>query len=154
MKLYLCSVRLGDSSQHIVPNKPVTVPEIAVLRAIHGGAAVTDMRPYVLDGKPQTRDITDPEERERLARKYQRGDDGVTIDKLFGAMGALPKTLRDIGIDPQAAAAELRRKAEEMSASAARLADEEETPAEDEDDAFLDDLDEEVPATVGKKAAA
>lgn len=156
MKLYLCSVRLNDSANHIVPNKQVTIPEIAVLQRIHGAPAVTNLRPFVQDGAPavkmrDNRPITDAEERERLTLKYQRSGDegGVNIEKVFGAMGALPKTLREIGIDPQAAAADLRRQAEEMAASAAQL-DTDDPPASDED-AFFDEP--ETAAAPAKKVA-
>jgi hypothetical protein len=157
MKLYLCSVRLGDSANHIVPNKQVTIPEIAVLKKVHGDAAVRDIRPQVdkatkkplikLD-KDSGAVWTDAQERERLILRYQVGDgkEGINIDKLFGALGALPRTLREIGIDPQAAADELRRQAEEMSQSAARLADEEDdAPAEDEEAFFADVVEEDKP---------
>lgn len=144
MKLYLCSVKLGDSANHVVPNKQVTVPEIAVLKRVHGANAVVNLRPFVLDAKPQVkanRDTggpwTDHDERERLRRKYQVGEEGVQIDDLFGSLTALPKTLREIGIDPQAAADELRRQAEEMAASANRLAEDDDAPpAADEEDFF------------------
>lgn len=154
MKLYLCSVKLGDSNNHVVPNKPVTIPEIAVLRRIHGDAAVTDIRPYKVDGKDQMklrdgRPITDAEERERLAQRYQRGEEAIRIDALFGAMGALPKSLREIGIDPARAAADLHKRAEEMAAAAASLVEDDLPPAADEDDFF----DEPETAPAGKKAA-
>lgn len=158
MKLYTCSVKLGDSNNHIVPNKIVTIPEIAVLKRVHGDAAVFDIRPHVIsvEGKGKKPELvpqvkrdkaggvwTDAQERERLTLKYQRGDDSsVNISALFGAMGALPKTLREIGIDPQAAAAEMRRRAEEMAASAARLADEDAPPVDEDEEAFFADENE------------
>ena len=151
MKLYVCSVKLGDSNNHVVPNKKVTIPEIAVLRRIHGAPAIINIRPAnEVKTDADGRTWTDSLERERLTKKYQRSteDGGVNIVELFGALGALPKSLREIGIDPAAAAADMRRQAEEMSASAAQLADEDDAPPAVDEDEFFD----EAPVT-GKKAA-
>lgn len=135
MRQYLCSVKLGDSTQHVVTNKRVTVPEIAILRRLHGESAVTDIRPYTENGKPVGALRTDGEERERLAQRYNgRADTGNLVEILFGPMGALPKTLRDVGIDPATAAAEMRRKAEEMAKAAANLVDEDDVPLDEDDD--------------------
>lgn len=151
MRQYLCSVALADSPQHIVTNKLVTIAEIAVLKRVHGESAVRDIRPPA-DKAMRDTDRTDPEERERLRMIYDTAtpDAEPIVDRLFGPMAPLPTSLRNIGIDPQAAAEEMRRQAEAMAAAAATLAGEDDAPAvEDEDDFF-----EEPESVVEAKAAA
>lgn len=160
MKQYLCSVKLGDSNNHIVTNKVVTVPEIAVLKMIHGDAAVIDIRPCkdipIMAGKKQAvdefgeeqwaqradADRTDAEERERLVQHYDNAMPGeVVVGRLFPPLQPLPKNLTAIGIDPKAAAADMRRQAAALAASAAML-DDEPQPLEDDLDAAFDEDDE------------
>ena len=132
MKTYLCSVRLAGSMQHVTTNKRVTVPEIAVLRRVHGEDAVIDVRP----AGETTR--TDAEERERLRKTYDNAtpDSEPLVDRLFGALGKLPTSLAQVGIDPKTQAEALRRQAEQLSAAAEALNDEPEV-----DSLFGDDED-------------
>lgn len=157
MKQYTCSVKLGDSNNNIVPDKVVTVPEIAVLRAIHGAAAVFAIRPAAetvkAKGKTETRPMvkttedgdawTDDMERERLTRRYQKGEgnSSVNIDQLFGGpLAPLPKTLRAIGVDPVAEAAKFREQAEAALAAAKALDGDVAPEPEEDEDAFFEDI--------------
>jgi hypothetical protein len=108
LQQYTCSVRLNGSTQHVVTGKVVTIPEIAVLRRIHGNDAIADFKPM----EPVRRN--DSEERERLKTLYDAAtpDSSPIVDALFGPMGQLPKTLGGIGIDAKAAAAEMRARAQ------------------------------------------
>jgi hypothetical protein len=154
VKQYKCSVRLGDSLNNVIPNKVVTISEIVILKAVHGHSAIVDIRPCrdVKDGKPrkdtdsdetvqhylERADVprSDAEERERLRAIYDNVLPGESVvDRLLPALQPLPRTLTSIGIDPKAAAEELRRQADALSASAA-LMDEEPAPESDEDDFF------------------
>lgn len=156
MRQYLCSVALGDNTQHVVTNKLVTIAEIAVLRRIHGDSAVKDIRPPADKAR---RDVarTEPEERERLRVLYDApapGDNEPIVDRLFGPMAALPTSLRQIGIDPAAAAEEMKRQAEALAQAASQLADEDEAPVAEDEDAFFDEDDAPADAKAsGKKAA-
>jgi hypothetical protein len=161
VKLYLCSVKLGDSLNHVVTNKPVTIPEIAVLRDVHGQSAVTDIRPIkgeagIALGLDEESPRTDIEERQRLSQTYENampGESVPIVNRLFSPMAALPRTLREIGIDPQAAAAQRRLEAEKLAAEATMLAEEEDAPEAAEDvDVMFDD--EPAPAVVAPKAKA
>jgi hypothetical protein len=132
MKTYLCSVRLAGSMQHVTTNKRVTVSEIAVLRRVHGDDAVMDVRPAGDVAR------SDTEERERLRKTYDNAtpDAEPLVDRLFGALGKLPTSLAQVGIDPKAQAESLRRQAEQLSAAAEALNDEPEV-----DSLFGDDED-------------
>lgn len=154
MRQYLCSVALADNPQHVVTNKAVTIAEIAVLRRIHGDAAVRDIRPPA-DKALRDVDRTEPEERERLRALYDApapGDNEPIVDRLFGPMAALPTSLRQIGIDPAAAADEMKRQAEMLAQAAAQLSEEDEPEAADED-TFFDEVEADAPKPSGKKAA-
>lgn len=144
MNLYSVSVMLGGDRNHVVTNKgPLSVAEIAVLKAIHGADSVHDVRLYQhpADADP-LETPTMPELREQLRLRYQNalpaGNDPI-VDKLFGPMGALPTTLADIGIDARSEAAKLRAQAAVAQAAAAQLESHDETSGEDADfKAFLD----------------
>jgi hypothetical protein len=155
MRQYYCSVSLGDNVQHIVTNKLVTIPEIAILKRIHGESAVTSIRPATGDMKLARNEFedlrTDADERERLKKVYDNAtpDAEPLVDRLFGPMGALPTTLTAIGVDPKVAAEEMRRRAAELEAAAAVMSDDDEdTPAAVDEDEFFDEA-----PVVGKKAA-
>jgi len=89
MQLCNVSVNLAGSLLNRVPKRGVTVAEIVVLRAVHGGSdAVTNIQPVGMDKRPHA------EELERLSRKY-----GKIVAKLFpGAHPQLPSNLADIGV--------------------------------------------------------
>lgn len=164
MRQYFCSVRIGGSTQHVTANKLVTIAEIAVLRKLHGNDAIADIRPAKgADGAPllganeDGRPRSDAEERARLAHIYDiklPGDESSPlITELFGPYGSLPRSLREIGVDPNEAARALREQIKNMEAQASALADEEDAFA-DEDAAFdeLDEVPEPPVAKRGKKA--
>lgn len=80
-------VRLSGSLENTVI-KEVSVPEIPVLKTLHGHDAVVNIK--------KTRDeaIDTKAERERLERAYTPG----VVEKLFpGVLGKLPQTLVEIG---------------------------------------------------------
>lgn len=141
MRQYTCTVTLGGDRNHVVANKVCTIPEIALLRHIHGESSVQVARPagdalFDGDGAFEPRPRTEAEERERLKIVYDAAtpDAEPLVERLFGPLAALPRSLRDIGIDPAQAAAEMRRQADAMATAAANLDTEaaEDAPAEDE----------------------
>lgn len=141
MRQYSVSVRLGGSTQQVVTGKIVTIPEIAVLRALHGSDAIVDVCPAPKEIREIAR--TDAEERDRLKRRYDHPtpDAEPLVDKLFGGpLGRLPTKLAEIGIDPRAEADALRARAEAMSASATVLDEEGEAPADEDSDVDVDDV--------------
>jgi len=84
MKLYDCLVRLADSTTNEVPLFGITVPEIYILRDIHGIDAVVRIKPA---GET---DLDEGAERDRLALRYS----GTRVAKLFGLFHqALPDRL-------------------------------------------------------------
>lgn len=64
MKLYSCKLRLAGAVTNEVLKDDVTAAEIEVLREIHGGDAVLDIKATGEDGK------TSAQERARLKRIY------------------------------------------------------------------------------------
>lgn len=80
-------VRLASSLENTVI-KEVSVPEIPVIKSIHGHDAVVNIK------KTRVESIDVKAERERLERYYTPG----VIEKLFpGVLGKLPQTLVEIG---------------------------------------------------------
>ena len=79
MRQFACKVRLSGSLYNEVPKSEVTVPEINILRVIHGGEAVID----ITEIDPVKR--TDAEERDRLAQVY-----GGAIKNRQEIVGGLP----------------------------------------------------------------
>jgi hypothetical protein len=144
MQQYLVDVQLGGKPTHVQARKAVTIPEIAVLKAIHGQGSVT------VTGKVKagatTRSIegdetprTAIEERERLIHTY---GSGVDVNAIFGGpLAPLPTTLRQIGVDPGAEAVRLREQAAQQAAAASAL--EEEDAAPDDADAEASIFDDE-----------
>lgn len=133
MQQYLVDVQLGGKSSHIQAGKTVTIPEIAVLKAIHGQSSVTvtgKVKEGAVTRDPEGRETprTTTEERERLRRTY---GGGVDIDTIFGgSLAPLPTTLRQIGVDPGAEAVRLRAAAAQQAAAAAALDEEDAGPDE------------------------
>lgn len=138
MEFCSVSVRLGGRPDHVVANKVVSVPEIKLLQYIHGEDAVTDIIPT------ENRNVTSADERERLKQAYEPAqveEQRNIVARVFGPMGPLPQRLIDIGIDPQAQAAEMRAKANLLVDAAAKMEREDEqgpAAADDEVD-FGDD---------------
>lgn len=136
MQRFLCSVNLNGSTQHVVTNKRVTVPEIALLQRIHGADAVKITAPIT-----PLEDYDPAEERARLRKAYDNAlpgdEDGSTVDRMFNPLRPLPTTLAGIGIDPKAEAKRLREAAQAAADAAARI---EEGAAELEDEEDEDAL--------------
>ena len=90
MQVCNCSVHIGGEAGMSVVKNFVTVPEIMVLRAIHGEDAVRNIE------VTSNEDIDSNEERNRLLSIYLMPE-GVVKDTL-GATGPLPKTIDESGI--------------------------------------------------------
>lgn len=90
MQICNCTVAIAGDAGNTVGRERVPVPELMVLRAVHGDDAVRNIE---LIG---TQDIDSHEERERLMMIY-RSPEGVVRETL-GPTGALPKTLDESGI--------------------------------------------------------
>lgn len=137
MDVFRCQVRLRGKVQNVVPKSEVTIPEIYVLRHLHGQDAVVDIKPLKRDaveritddeGKTKTRPRTEKEERERLAHLYPR----VKLNDLFGVGQRLPMALEDtdtVAAEPDPEPALRRRvgrppKAREVLAAAEATAEE------------------------------
>lgn len=88
MQTYNCKVCHGGSLYNEVPVFDVTMPEIAVLRVIHGDDAIKDVRIATSVQR------TDGEERERLQNRYgaalSKKRDVRNINGLFGVGTPLP----------------------------------------------------------------
>lgn len=126
MNLYTASVMLAGDRNHVVAGKgPLTVAEIAVLKAIHGDTSIFDIRLYQhpADADPLP-EMTQGELRELLRSRYQHalpaGNDPI-VDKLFPGLSLLPTTLAEIGIDARAEAKRLREQAAAAEAAAKAL---------------------------------
>lgn len=95
------SLLLAGDRNHVVP-KSVTVPELEILRTLHGDDAVTEVRPSQRPGLQ----LNHNEERDRLKRVFKKnmpasdasGSKNV-VDVVFPNPRAnLPTTLKEIGI--------------------------------------------------------
>lgn len=93
MQICNCTVAIGGEVGMTVAKERVTVPELALLRVVHGEDAVRNIE-IIAD-----EDIDSGEERSRLNAVY-RSPENVVRDT-FGAAGALPKTLEDAGISDE-----------------------------------------------------
>ncbi len=83
------TVRLAGSLENTVI-KEVSVPEIPILKAIHGHDAVVDI------SKTRSEPVADAVERDRLDKVYGT----PIIEKLFpGVTAKLPSTMVDIGLE-------------------------------------------------------
>ena len=80
-------VRLAGSLENTVI-KEVSVPEIPVLKSIHGHDSLVNIK------KTRTDAVDQKEERDRLEKQYT----AAVIEKLFpGVMNKFPQTLAEIG---------------------------------------------------------
>lgn len=85
-------IRLAGSLENTVI-KEVSVPEIPVLKSIHGHDAVVNIK------KTRTSQVDSKTERDRLDRIYGQ----PLVEKLFpGVVSKLPTSLLDIGVEEQA----------------------------------------------------
>lgn len=109
MQLYSCKVRLAGSVLNEVRKPEVTVPEIYVLRHLHGEDAVLEIKPLrkeAMDPGPEDEDgnptkpvlRTDRAERQRLAELYDPEGMKGLLTTLFGVGGMpLPQVIEGVG---------------------------------------------------------
>lgn len=96
MEYAQATIRLAGSLLNTV-EKEVSAPEIAILRAVHGG------QDTVVNIKlTRTDNISSKDERNRLEFIYNK----ELIEKLYpGVMGKLPLTLAEVGVESEDATA-------------------------------------------------
>ena len=104
MQLYSAKVRLGNSLHNEVVKVDVTVPEIIVLRHVHGtmsdnGVSTVDPASVVDIKQTGENTLSDDQERTRLAACYSVALKKLdtSINQLFGAAGPLPRTTEGLG---------------------------------------------------------
>ncbi len=85
MQVCNCTVAIAGEAGMTVAKTGVTVPELLILRAIHGDDAVRNVE---ITG---TVDTSSPEERERLSGIYRKPP--TIVRDTLGAQGSLPKTI-------------------------------------------------------------
>jgi len=90
MQVVNCTVAIGGEAGMTVLKTNVTVPEVMVLRAIHGEDAVRNIE--VISNE----DISSNDERDRLLAIYKMPE-GI-VKETIGATGPLPKTIDESGI--------------------------------------------------------
>jgi len=82
MDFYDCKLRLHGLVTNEVLKHNMPAPEILLLRKIHGEDAVVDLK------YSETKEISDSDERERLARIYDSGlkkiEEPTSVSKMFG----------------------------------------------------------------------
>ena len=111
MQICNCTVAIGGDPGMTVTKERVTVPELMVLRAIHGDDAVRNVE-VIGDA-----DVNSQEERERLISIYS--NPAGIVKETVGAAGALPKTLDESGVpDDFIISASARKTAKGKKASA------------------------------------
>lgn len=93
MQICNCTVAIGGEAGMTVVKERVSIPELALLRVIHGEDAVRNIE-VIADET-----MSSSEERSRLVSVY-RSPENVVRDT-FGAAGTLPKTLEDAGISDE-----------------------------------------------------
>lgn len=90
MQFVNCAVRLGGNLNNVVPRQNVSVPEVVILRAIHGEDAVVNFT-FAKEENTSPRAEID-----RLEALYKP----ATVRGVFpGANPRLPTSYRDIGIE-------------------------------------------------------
>lgn len=78
-------IAIGGDARATIRKEPVSIPEIVLLRTIHGDDAVTNIK---IIGEW---DYEDDVERDRLGRLYK----DATVTRIFSQYGALPHSLKD-----------------------------------------------------------
>lgn len=96
MQIFNGTIRLQGQTHHEVAKRGLTVPEIYILRRIHGSDAVVRLEHVGMA------DVDPLDERERLDYEYAAGlsnlhdDQKTSVEKMFGAdFTPLPEVLRD-----------------------------------------------------------
>lgn len=92
-----CQIMLDGSRNNVVRKTGVSVPEIFILRALHGTASVIDIVQI------STEDRTVAEEKQRLAGLYNRPVRKVVEDEFPGQYPQMPTTFKKAGIEVQLA---------------------------------------------------
>lgn len=117
-KMQICKVeiKIGGDMLNAIVKENVSVPEIVLLRAIHG--AVDSV---IVQEVTEESDVSNRSELERLHNVYSTATNGkaeLWIDIVFPGMGVvLPQTLSDIGdafMPPEPAPRSSRRKKVEV----------------------------------------
>ena len=85
--VYRANVAIGGDTGHTVVKNGISVPELAVLRHLHGAGAIDRI---VLTGKANMSTAT---ARERLAHIYKE-----KFTEVFGAYGELPFNVKSLKI--------------------------------------------------------
>ena len=85
--VYRANVAIGGDTGHTVVKNGISVPELAVLRHLHGAGAIDRI---VLTGKD---DMSTDTERERLGDIYKE-----KFTEVFGAFGELPFDIKSLKI--------------------------------------------------------
>ena len=84
-----CDIALKGDARSVITKSPVSVPEIVVMRRIHGDDSVTNIS---VIGEWEHNDEA---ERDRLGRIFGDG----RIIEIFNQYGELPKTFKDARIE-------------------------------------------------------
>tara|TARA_B100000963_G_C22360664_1_gene551434 strand:- start:81 stop:449 length:369 start_codon:yes stop_codon:yes gene_type:complete len=84
-----CDIAINGDSRSVITKKPVSIPEVVVLRHIHGDDSVTNIS---VIGQW---DHDDEGERDRLGKMF--GD--ARIIEIFNQYGELPKSFQDARIE-------------------------------------------------------
>tara|TARA_R100000656_G_scaffold12739_1_gene13145 strand:- start:1331 stop:1687 length:357 start_codon:yes stop_codon:yes gene_type:complete len=85
--VYRANVAIGGDTGHTVVKNGISVPELAVLRHLHGTGAIDRI---VLTGKEK---MSTDSERERLVHIYKE-----KFTEIFGAYGELPFDVKSLKI--------------------------------------------------------
>jgi len=140
MRQFACKVRLAGSLYNEVPKSDVTVPEINILRVIHGGEAVVD----ITEVAPVKR--SDAEERDRLANIY--GGAIKNRQEIIGGLPALigfsgtPLATETVGLPVAAKQTSAKAGGKPKKGAEPDPADEDEIVVEEPDEAIVDDPEE------------
>jgi hypothetical protein len=115
MQICNCTVAIGGEVGMTVTKERVTVPEMAILRIVHGEDAVRNIE-VIADEAIDTN-----EERSRLNSIYKSPEN--VVRDTFGASGVLPKTLDDAGISDEFVISDMVTKAGKRKAKASAAAE-------------------------------
>jgi hypothetical protein len=90
MQICNCSVAIGGDVGMTVTKERVTIPELMILRAVHGDDAVRNIE------VTHSVSMSNTEERERLIQIYRNPE--FVVRDTVGATGTLPTEIEDSGI--------------------------------------------------------
>jgi hypothetical protein len=129
-----------------------SIPEIALMREIHGADGVRNIRPTTMTKEPRS------EAKPRLVARFQHSPKTLeTIDKLWpGLSPQLPRTLAEIGLalDTQTMGTKERRGAERVKIATAPAAQDDDPDAENDDGSGYSDAPEPEGGEPVEEAAA